>query len=104
MNDSTKNFAGEIFPEWSAEAGVAFECAREYVSELIAIQSRLLALEKAKHAPDASAISRLQQEQRQLSEERASLKVQDKEAVSRIRQEYGARIRAWHEQQIKQHQ
>lgn len=102
MSDDTKNFAGEISVGWTAEQGVAFECAREYISELITIQSRLLARERAKPAPDGDTINRLQQEQRRLSEERTNLKVQDDTAIGRIRKEYGARLKAWHQKQAKQ--
>lgn len=102
MSDNAKNFAGEIFAGWTAEQGVAFECAREYISELIAIQSHLLARVRTKPAPDGDAIKRLQEEQRRLSEERSNLKVQDDTAIDRIRKEYGARLKAWHQQQAKQ--
>ncbi|WP_147694773.1 hypothetical protein [Vogesella mureinivorans] len=102
MSEDTKNFAGEISASWTAEQGVAFECARDYISYLIAIQSKLLARERAKPAPDADTITRLQQEQARLSDERRDLKVQDSIAIDRIRKEYGARLRAWHQQQAEQ--
>lgn len=102
MSDGMPNFAGEMSVGWTAEEGVAFECARDYISHLIAIQSKLLAQERAKPAPDADTISRLQQEQGRLSDERRDLKVQDSIAIDRIRKEYGARLKAWHAQQTKQ--
>jgi len=102
MSEDTKNFAGEISVSWTAEQGVAFECAREYIAELIAIQSKLLARERTKPAPDADTISRLQQEQARLVAERSTLKVQDSIAIDRIRKEYGARLKAWHQQQSEQ--
>ncbi len=102
MSDGMPNFAGEISASWTAEQGVAFECAREYIAELIAIQSKLLARERAKSAPDADTIHRLQQEQARLSEERSTLKVQNSIAIDRIREEYGARLKAWHQQQAEQ--
>ena len=102
MSDDTKNFAGEISASWTAEQGVAFECAREYIAELIAIQSKLLARERAKPAPDADTISRLQKEQARLADERSTLKVQDSIAIDCIRKEYGARLKAWHQQQAEQ--
>lgn len=37
MSDGMPNFAGEISASWTAEQGVAFECAREYIAELMAI-------------------------------------------------------------------
>ena len=102
MSDGMPNFAGEISASWTAEEGVAFECARDYISHLIAIQSKLLTRERAKPAPDADTITRLQQEQARLSDERRDLKVQDSIAIDRIRKEYGARLKAWHAQQAKQ--
>lgn len=102
MSENTKNFAGEISVSWTAEQGVAFECAREYIAELIGIQSKLLARERAKPAPDTDTISRLQQEQARLAEERSALKVQDSIAIDRIRKEYGTKLKAWHQQQAKQ--
>lgn len=102
MNDQAGNFAGEIFVSWTAEQGAAFECAREYIAELIAIQSKLLTRERAKPAPDADTISRLQQEQARLADVRSTLKVQDSIAIDRIRKEYGARLKVWHQQQSEQ--
>lgn len=102
MSDDTKNFAGEISASWTAEQGVAFECAREYIAELIAIQSKLLVRERAKPAPDADTLSRLEQEQARLSDERSTLKVQDSIAINRIRKEYGARLKAWYQLQSEQ--
>lgn len=102
MSTQTKNTTADIATGWTAEQGVAFECAREYIAELMAIQSKLLTRERAKPAPDADTICRLQQEQARLAEERSTLKVQDSIAIDRIRKEYGARLKAWHQQQAEQ--
>lgn len=101
MRTKAKITAADTATGWTAEQGVAFECAREYMVELIAIQSKLLARERAKPPPDADTISRLQQEQARLADERSALKVQDSIAIDRIRKEYGARLEAWHLQQAE---
>lgn len=88
---------------WTEMEAISFECAKECISHMIAIQSHLLAEEKSKPEPDASRIEELRAEQARLAHERADLKINDQASITRIRTEYGAAVRSWNQQLAKQH-
>lgn len=84
--------------QWTQDEAIAFECAREVITDMMAIQTGQIADEGNKAAPDADRLACLRAERSRLSQERAALHVDDLAAVARIRTEYGAIVRAWREE------
>lgn len=80
---------------WTQEEAVAFECAREVITDMMAIQTGQIADESAAAQPDAARLAQLRAERSRLALERAGLHVGDRAEVARIRAEYGAFIRTW---------
>lgn len=80
--------------KWTQAEAVAFECAREVITDLRAIITGQIAEESSKEHPDAERLATLRAERSRLFRERAGLRVKDQAAVARIRTEYGAIIRA----------
>lgn len=83
--------------KWTQDEAIAFECAREVITDLRAILTGQIADESSKEQPDAQKLERLYAESSRLFRERAELRLKDHEAVARARSEYGARVRAWRE-------
>ena len=84
--------------QWTQEEAIAFECAREVITDMMAIQTGQMAEEASKAAPDADRLASLRAERSRLAQERAALHVDDLAAVARIRTEYGAIVRARREE------
>jgi hypothetical protein len=82
-------------PHWTQEQAVAFESARECITDLAGIYTGLIADERQKAFPDAHVIASLRAKRSALVSERAGLHVQDAEHVAQIRRDYGARIQAF---------
>ena len=78
---------------------IAYECAREVVTDLIGIHSGQIAEEENKPQPDAARIKALEAECLRIFQERRALRVEDGAEVARIRTEYGAVVRAWRAKQ-----
>lgn len=85
----------EPTPKWTQDEAVAFECAREVITDMRAILTGEIAEESSKEHPDAERLERLHAESSRLFRERAGLHVKDHDAIARVRAEYGARVRAW---------
>ena len=83
--------------QWTQDEAIAFECAREAITHMMAIQSTEIADESAKAQPDADRVASLFAERSRLASERAALHVTDTVDIARIRIEYGATVRAWNE-------
>lgn len=81
--------------QWTQEEAVAFECAREVITDMMAIHTGQIADERAKPQPDPARLAQLRAERSRLAQERAGLHVGDRAEVARIRAEYGAFVRAW---------
>jgi len=81
--------------QWTQDEAIAFECAREAITDLMAIQTGQIAQEGSKAAPDAGRLASLRAERSRLAQERTALHLDDLDAVARIRSEYGAIVRAW---------
>jgi len=81
--------------QWTQDEAIAYECAREAITHLRAILTSEIYDESKKAEPDTQRIEKMQAESGQLFREREKLSVKDHEQISRIRREYGARIRAW---------
>lgn len=84
--------------QWTQDEAIAFECAREVITDMMAIQTGQMAEEGSKAAPDGDRLANLRAERSRLAQERAALHVDDLAAVARIRTEYGAIVRAWREE------
>lgn len=83
--------------QWTQDEAIAFECAREAITHMIAIQSTEIADEAAKAYPDAERIANLSAERSRLVRERSALHVNDVVDIARIRVEYGAVVRSWND-------
>lgn len=79
------------------EEAVAFECARECISDMMAIYTGRIAEEEAKPQPDRKRINVLETELHRLARERSELRLHDHTHVTRVMDEYGAAVRAWAE-------
>lgn len=77
------------------EEAVAFECARECISDMMAIYTGRIAEEEAKPQPDRQHIEVMRTERSRLSRERAELRLHDRAHVARVMDEYGAAVRDW---------
>jgi hypothetical protein len=95
---------GETMQKWTQDEAIAFECAREVITDLRAILTDQIAEESSKAPPDADKLESLHAESSRLFRERAGLHVKDHAEVARVRAEYGARIRAWRAERIERHQ
>lgn len=84
--------------KWTQDQSVAFEAARECVTDMMGICSEAIEAEEAKVWPNPVRLAQLEQELADLARERASLTVQDEARVATIRSEYGARVRAYRQQ------
>ena len=80
--------------EWTQEEAIAFECARECITDMMAICTGRIADERHKKTPDADRLAALRAERSRVTQERASLHVHDPAAFARMCADYGALIRA----------
>lgn len=78
--------------EWTQEQAIAFECARETITDLMAILTEQMA--GAGTPPDAD-VDALKQQRARLAAERDQLRAGDVAKVARINAEYGEVVRAW---------
>ena len=84
--------------QWTQDEAIAFECAREAITDMMAIQSGQIAAESRKAMPDNERVTALRAKRSRLARERAALHVINQADIARIRIEYGAIIRAWRAQ------
>ncbi len=85
----------ELTPKWTQSEAVAFECAREVITDLHGIITGQIAEESGKPQPDAERLASLSAERTRLFQERAGLRVKDHAEIARVRAEYGAHVRAF---------
>ena len=85
-------------PKWTQEQAIAFECARECITDMMGICSAAIAQEKARPAPDKLRLAQLRADRASLARERATLMVGDTDRVTMVRSVYGARVREYREQ------
>jgi len=81
--------------KWTQDEAIAFECAREVITDLRAIITDQIHTESSKDSPDTNKIEKLHAESSRLFRERYALRVKDHIEVARIRKEYGTKVRAW---------
>ena len=82
--------SGEPRPQWTQDEAIAYECARECITHLMAICTDELHHE----APTDARRVELNAERSRLAAELRGLHVHDHADIARIRQDYGHRIRA----------
>jgi hypothetical protein len=79
---------------WSHEQGVAYECAKECLSHLMALCSERIAAEGAKPEPDEKRVQALEADLLAMGCERRELGLFDAEHIAEIRRQYGGWIAA----------
>ena len=84
-------------PEWTQEEAIAYECAREAISDLMGIKFSRLYEERRKENPDMALVTKLDDEITRLSDERDGLRLNDHASIARVRSEYGALVRAYYD-------
>lgn len=82
---------GKTIMKWTQDQAIAFECAREVITHLMAIQTGRIADESHKKNPDSELLETFRAE-------RSALHLDQTNAIARIRKEYGAVIRSWRDQ------
>ena len=80
---------------WTQDQAIAFECAREVITDMMAIQTGLIASETEKASPDLGYLEDLRAKRSQFAQERSGLHVEDDAEIARVRQQYGAIVRNW---------
>lgn len=78
---------------WTQDEAIAYECAREAISDMLTIQRARLADEKAKLSPDVEFIGKLEKRTMSLELKRYRLRLKDHAKIAKIRKNYGAIIR-----------
>lgn len=81
--------AGEPRPKWTQDEAIAYECARECITDLMGIITGDLYDDNA--SPERR--NELRAERERLAAEQRNLHVHDHAEIARIRQDYGRRIR-----------
>ena len=79
--------------KWTQEQAVAFECARECITDMMGIYSTKIAEEEGKTDPDRAVLTELENELTRLARERSSLTITDDERIATVRRQYGEVIR-----------
>lgn len=82
-------------PKWTQDEAIAFECARECITDLMGIYHTAIADEEEKATPNLEKIAKYEAITMRLAQERANLSLTDHEKIVKIRKEYGARIRTY---------
>ena len=80
-------------PKWTQDQAVAFEAARECLTDMMGIYSATIAAEEACTLPNATRLAELEAELDSLAAERASLRLHDEDRVAAVRETFGPRIR-----------
>ena len=95
MSDS---FFSPKYPLWTQEEAIAYECAREVITDLSSICTSRIYSELAKQIPDHDLVASLKARRTNLFNERRDLKIGNQDEIARLRKEYGSEIRAWRAQ------
>jgi hypothetical protein len=82
---------------WTQDEAIAFECAKEVITDMMAICSSQIDEESRKPQPDPQRLSELKTALFNLGREQITLRGNDQNTIAKIRREYGARIRAYRE-------
>ena len=84
-----------IQPLWTQEQAIAFESARECITDLAGIYTGLIDVARRQAVPDEARIRSLQARRSTLVQERAALRLQDEARIMEVRQTYGAQIKTF---------
>jgi hypothetical protein len=84
-------------PKWTQDDAIAFECARECITDLMGICSTAIADEERQLAPDVVHLAKLEKNLVELACERSTLTVANHDRIETIRRDYGAVVRAHRE-------
>ena len=71
--------------KWTQEQAVAFECARECITDMMGICSAKIAAEEGKTDPDRAALTELENELTRLARERSSFRAVVASRLSALR-------------------
>lgn len=83
---------------WTQDEAIAFECARECITHMIAIcTGELHENPSNERHPSNERRAELVAERDRLAKEQRTLRLKDHAEIARIRSEYGSLIRAWGE-------
>lgn len=82
-------------PLWTQEQAIAFESARECITDLAGIYTGLIEDARRQAFPDEVLIQSLRARRSALAQERAELRLQDGERIAKVRQEYGEQIKVF---------
>ena len=80
-------------PKWTQEEAIAYECARDYLGEVLGIYSGELEAEEARERPRQDRVAWLEGEITRLGKVRRQLRVSDHEVIAEIRKTFGALLR-----------
>jgi hypothetical protein len=86
-------------PAWTQDEAIAFESARECITDWMAILTTRIQSELDKVNPNQMVVESLDAELSRLHTERTGLRVDDEAHVARVRAEYSALVRAWRSEQ-----
>jgi hypothetical protein len=78
---------------WTQDQAIAFECARDVITDMIGICSAAIAEEESKPVPDAARLAALEEAMARLGDERRSLRLFEHDKIARINKEYGEHVR-----------
>lgn len=81
-------------PKWTQDEAIAFECARECITDMIGICCTEIYDEERLPAPDTGRLVKLKKLVADLARERTALTLTDQDKIATIRREYGAQVRA----------
>lgn len=81
--------------KWTQEQSVAFESAREAISDLMGIKTNQIEMEMESDDPRQEVIDSLRAERSRLARERSELRVTDDSRVKDVRETYGEMVREW---------
>lgn len=98
---STPIQAATAGPAWTQDEAIAYEAARECITDLMTIHFGQLHQERCRLCPDAGRVAALESEVAKLHKQRASLRVTGHAEVARVRSEYGAIVRAWRQNEAQ---
>jgi len=78
---------------WNQEQAVAFECAREVITEMMGILTFQINEYSKQAEPNPAHLKLLRADRSRLAAERASLHVGQDEKIAQVREKYGSFIR-----------
>lgn len=81
--------------KWTQQQAVAFESARETITDMMAILTARVYQEKRVATPNLELIRLLENEQNDLHRQRSALHVTDDVGVATVLEKYGQAIREW---------